>query len=73
MPRNKTEVPASGSTTAAASKVSMELMTLLMVMVHVLKFLQVGRLARIHSFENQMASEMTVLRWDSMLALTNYV
>lgn len=33
MPRNKTEVPASGSTTAAASKVSMELTTPLMVMV----------------------------------------
>lgn len=73
MPRNRIEVRASDSTTAAASKVNMEIVTLVMVMIHVLKFPQVGRFARIHSFEKQMASAMTALYWGSMLALINYL
>lgn len=73
MPRNGAEMRASGSTTAAASKVNLEFMTLVMVLVQGLKFAQVGRLARIHSFEKQMASEMTALHWGSMLAFINYL
>lgn len=72
MPRNGMEMRASRSMTAAAGKVSMEFMKLVMVMVQVLEFAQVGRLVRIHSFEKQMAFEMTALHLGSMLALINY-
>lgn len=44
MPRNRIEMRASGSTTAAAGKVSVWFVTLVMVMVQVLKFAQVGRI-----------------------------
>lgn len=64
---------ASASTTAAASQVNMEFLTLVIVMVQGLKFAQVGRLARIQSFEKQMASDVTALHWGSMLALISYL